>query len=164
MTYPQAFGRDTWAGGTWGQNWVHSDGTGCGGGAIANGTFVSYEGHVYRIAGGAPIYVSTWDHVGGAQPTTALTAAQFNALPQYPANGTLIAGQAPGHPEHGTVYRVAGGAPIYVSSYEHIGGDPGTIGVDLAAIHNAGAGGVWNHLRQMPRQRHLHLWAGTRAP
>ena len=122
------------------------------GSGISEGQFVSYGGHVYRIAGGAPIYVSSWDRFGGPKPTTALSAAQFGALPTYPRDGTLISGQAPGHADHGTVYRIAGGAPLYVSSFAHIGGDTGTIGVDLSAIHNAGGGSPWNHLRYRPAE------------
>jgi len=122
------------------------------GSGVSEGQFVSYGGHVYRIAGGAPIYVSSWDRFGGPKPTTALSAAQFGALPTYPRDGTLISGQAPGHAEHGTVYRIAGGAPLYVSSFAHIGGDTGTIGVDLSAIHNAGGGSPWNHLRYRPAE------------
>lgn len=63
----------------------------------------------------------------------------WSHLNYKPANGTLISGQAPGHPEHGTVYVIADGAPIYVSDFAHIGGDRGTTGVDLSAVHNAGA-------------------------
>ena len=120
--------------------------------SITEGQFVSYAGHVYRIAGGAPLYVSSWDRFGGPKPTTGLSDAQWNALPTYPRDGTLISGQAPGHPDHGTVYRIAGGAPIYVSSYAHIGGDPGTVAVDLSAIHNAGGGAPWHHLRYRPAE------------
>jgi hypothetical protein len=65
----------------------------------------------------------------------------LNHLSYRPADGTLISGWAPGDPDHGSVYRVAGGAPIYVSNWDHIGGNPGTtVGVDLFAIKNAGGG------------------------
>ena len=123
-----------------------------GGGAVTNGSYVSYEGNVYRIAGGAPVYVSSWAHMGGDPGTTrSLSASEFAALRTYPADGTYIVGVAPGAADNGTVYRVAGGAPVYVSSWAHMGGDPGTtVAVDLAAIHNGGAGGVWNHLRYYP--------------
>ena len=119
---------------------------------LADGQFVSYQGHVYRIAGGAPVYVSSWDHVGGDPGNTrALSDAEWNGLRRYPADGTLISGWAPGSPDHGSVYRIAGGAPLYVSSWDHIGGDPGTtVGVDLAAVHNAGGVGVWSHLLYRP--------------
>ena len=74
---------------------------------VPDGSFVSYQGDVYRIAGGAPIYVSNWNVYGGPQPTTALSSAQWSALPQYPADGTFVTGSGTGF-----VYRFAGGAPI----------------------------------------------------
>jgi len=49
---------------------------GGGGGSIADGTFVSYQGNVYRIAGGAPLYINAWAPFGGPQPTVALSASQ----------------------------------------------------------------------------------------
>ncbi len=51
---------------------LHPHDVGSGGGSVTEGSFISHEGYVYRIAGGAPIYVSSWNAVGGAQPVTAL--------------------------------------------------------------------------------------------
>ena len=48
------------------------------------------------------------------------------------------------------MYVVAGARPCTCLSYASVGGDPGTTSVDLAAIHSAGAGGVWNHLDYRP--------------
>lgn len=69
---------------------------------------------------------------------SAIQAGVWDHLRQYPADGTFIAGRTPGHPDNGSVYIVAGGAPIYLSSYDHVGGDPGTTGVDLSAALSAG--------------------------
>jgi hypothetical protein len=96
-----------------------------------DGTFVSYAGNVYRIAGGAPIYVSNWAAVGGAQPTEALTASQWSALNAVPANGTLISSTATG-----MVYEIAGGAPLYVSNFAAIGGPRSVVGVDQWDLDN----------------------------
>ena len=112
---------------------------------VTDGTFVSNSGFVYRIAGGAPIYVSSWNAVGGPQPTTALSNAQFAALPQYPADGSLISSTATG-----MVYEIAGGAPLYVSNWNAIGGARPSVGVDQAAIDNADGGTPWNHLHRYP--------------
>ena len=113
-------------------------------GPPGEGSFVSNDGFVYRIAGGAPIYVSNWDSVGGPQPTTALSNAEFEALPQYPRDGTILDGSG------GKVFIAAGGAPLYLSNWNAIGGPkPGTV-VDEAAIANAGGGVPWNHLRAYP--------------
>ena len=114
------------------------------GGGVAEGSFVGHDGFVYRIAGGAPIYVSSWNAVGGSQPTTSLSDAEYAALPQYPRDGTILDGSG------GRVFVSAGGAPLYVSSWSAIGGSRPGIRVDEAAIDNAGAGAPWDHLRQYP--------------
>jgi len=110
-----------------------------------DGRFVSYQGFVYRIAGGAPIYVSTWNAFGGAQPTTALSDAQWASLRSVPADGTIIRGTATGQ-----VFRIAGGAPVYVSTWSAFGGSQPATTVDIAALDSAGAGGVYNHVNYRP--------------
>jgi cell wall-associated NlpC family hydrolase len=115
-----------------------------GGGTVGEGSFVSHGGFVYRIAGGAPIYVSSWAAVGGPQPTTPLSDAEFAALPQYPRDGTFL------NSSTGAVYRVAGGAPLVVSNWNAVGGPQPYVTVDEAAIDNAGGGAPWNHLRAYP--------------
>ncbi len=117
---------------------------------VSDGSYVSYQGNVYRIAGGAPVYVSSWAHMGGTQPTVALSDAQWNGLRAVPADGTYVTGVFPGDPLNGSVYRIAGGAPIYVSSWDHMGGGQPTVAVDLSAIEMAGQGGWWNHLNYTP--------------
>jgi surface antigen len=114
-------------------------------GTPPNGAFVSYQGAVYRMAGSAPIYVSSWSAFGGPQPTTTLTDQQWASLPQFPADGTFITGA-----QRGEVYRIAGGAPVYVSTWSAFGGQQPTMSIDVAAIDNAGGGGVWNHLNYRP--------------
>jgi len=79
--------------------------------SFADGTFVSYGGDVYRIAGGAPIYVSTWSIFGGTQPTVALSFTDWSSLKSRPVNGTDISAAG-----NGTVYRIVGGAPLVVTS------------------------------------------------
>ena len=126
-----------------------SGGGGGGSPTIHEGDFVSVSGHpeVYRIAGGAPLYVSNWSNVGGSHPVTTISAAQFAGLPTWPRDGTFIQGWT-----GGAVYEIAGGAPIPVSSWSHLGGSSGrtVIGVDRSAIDEAGQGGVWGHLRDVP--------------
>ncbi|MGN6275546.1 MAG: CHAP domain-containing protein [Solirubrobacterales bacterium] len=113
-------------------------------GPPAEGSFVSHGGFIYRIAGGAPIYVSNWAVVGGPQPSRALSDAEFAALPQYPRNGTILDSSA------GGVYIAAGGAPLYLSNWAAIGGPKPGVGIDQAAIDNAGGGVPWDHLRAYP--------------
>jgi hypothetical protein len=115
--------------------------------AVGDGTFVrdADTGAVYRIAGGAPLYVSTWSAFGGSQPLTNLSHAAILGLPQYPRDGTFVVGTA-----RGEVYRFAGGAPLYVPTWSAFGGSQPLVAVDQAATDNAGAGDVWNHARDMP--------------
>jgi len=98
---------------------------------VTDGNFISYNNNIYRIVGGAPLYVSNWNNVGGVQSTTTVSAEQFNSLNQYPADGTLVVttqGQ-------GEIFRFAGGAPIYVSNWQNIGGVQPAILVDHVALN-----------------------------
>jgi hypothetical protein len=122
----------------------------------ADGTLLGANpaGGIFRVAGGAPIYVSSWSAVGGYQPYVDVDAAAidnagtggvWNHLSSHPADGTFLGG----NPE-GAIYRVAGGAPIYVSSWSAVGGFQAYVDIDSAAINMAGSGGIWNHLRYYP--------------
>ncbi|HWC47303.1 MAG TPA: CHAP domain-containing protein, partial [Solirubrobacterales bacterium] len=113
-------------------------------GPPGEGSFVGHNGFVYRLAGGAPVYVSNWAAVGGPQPVRNLSDAEFATLPQYPRDGTLLGGS------DGRVYVVAGGAPLWVSNWAAIGGPQPSIGIDGAAVAHAGEGVPWDHLRSYP--------------
>ncbi len=110
-----------------------------------DGQFVlnSADGTVYRMAGGAPVYVSDFAAVPGSTAYRVLSGADFAALRQYPLDGTLL--QAGNE-----IYVMAGGAPIYVSEYAPIGGYRPAIQIDPAAVARAGSGGQWSHLSQFP--------------
>ena len=117
----------------------------------ADGTMVNVKhGEVYRYAGGAPLYVSSWDSIGGAQPSTRVDAAAletqgaspWNHSLAFPADGTFVIGGTTG-----AVYQVAGGVARYVPSWAPYGGvQPYTV-VDQSAMDQAGLGVPWNHLR-----------------
>jgi hypothetical protein len=115
---------------------------------LTDGRFIRVAGHaeIYRIAGGAPIYVSTWAAFGGVQPTLVISAANLNSLRPVPADGTFVFGA-----QRREVYRIAGGAPIYVSTWAAFGGSKPTLSLDQVAIDKAGAGGAWNHLNYRPK-------------
>ncbi len=115
-------------------------------------------GAVYRIAGGAPLYVSSWSAYGGPRPTRPMSSAQVNALRQYPVEGTFIRDVT-----RRAVYRIAGGAPVYVSSWEPFGGRRPTVEIDPAAIDRAGTGGFFNRLRPTPAEGTFIRDATTRA-
>jgi len=106
----------------------------------ADGTFVvsAQTGRVYRIAGGAPIYVSTWAAFGGPQGVTAIDQWALDHpedphahIRRYPADGWFVSSTATGR-----VYRIAGGAPIWVSSWDAVGGPQPTVSVDQWAFDN----------------------------
>lgn len=131
-------------GNRWPSGFIHiRDRTG--GGGIADGTFVSVsggDGRVYRVAGGSPIYVSSWAAVGGPKPVTPVSQGQLDAMRPYPADGTLLGAS------DGRVYIVAGGAPLYLSDWSQIGGPKPSVGIDAWAVQNAG--NPYAHLRPVP--------------
>ncbi len=106
---------------------------GVGGGALLpDGTFVQVAGTgpIYRIAGGAPLMVSSWDVFGGPQPVAVLTQQQFASLGHAPADRTFLTTTT------GAVYRVAGGSPILVSNWSLFGGVRPSITIDQWDIDN----------------------------
>ncbi|HWF74453.1 MAG TPA: DUF1906 domain-containing protein, partial [Solirubrobacteraceae bacterium] len=110
---------------------------------LPDGTFVTYAGKTYRLAGGAPLYVHGWAPFGGAQPTIPLAAAQWRALRPVPADGTFI--RATGT---GKVYRIAGGAPVPVPSWTPFGTPQPSIVIDRWDILNLGAAAA--HISAVP--------------
>jgi hypothetical protein len=108
-------------------------------GPPADGTFVSppNSGAVYRMAGDAPIYVSSWSAVGGRRAVLELDTARWGVLRAVPRDGTLIR-----YGLHGPVYKTVGGAPTPTSSTSG-----SAVVVDPEAIDRAGGTGVWSHLK-----------------
>ncbi len=124
---------DTYGGVTLSIDSNYLDGATAGAGQLyPDGTFVQVSSSpgIYRIAGGAPLFVSDWSTVGGSQPVKTLTAQQFATLNPVPANGTFLT------TETGTIYRVAGGAPLAVSSWTLYGGVQPSVVIDPWDIAN----------------------------
>jgi hypothetical protein len=89
------------------------DAGGASGGALfPDGTFLQVVGlpYFFEMAGGAPLLVSDWTAVGGAQTYTVISQQQFDSLDPVPLNGTFL------QTNTGGVYRVAGGAPMAVTN------------------------------------------------
>ena len=120
-----------------------------GGEAPADGSFVQVSGSpaIYRIVGGAPLYVSTWTAFGGSQPVSAISQQQFDSVRAYPADGTFISSTADGR-----CYEVAGGAPEYISAADASNvpgwGAKPVIGIDQWDIDNTANPAA--HLRPYP--------------
>ncbi len=119
---------------------------GAGGGAppIPDGTFVQVTGSqdIYEVAGGSPLYVSAqfWNALG-TQPLTVISQQEFNLLNAVPANGTLL------RDSNGVSYRVAGGAPLFVSDPSVLG-DVQPVTVDQRDVANLGDPSA--HLNAVP--------------
>lgn len=91
---------------------------------------------MYRIAGGAPLYITDWTPFGGPQPVTHVSdLGQFQSVP---ADGTFLVAAENGH-----AYHIAGGAPLYLSSWAPFGVQP-YVKVNQATIDRL------DHLRAVP--------------
>jgi hypothetical protein len=97
---------------------------------------------VFRVAGGAPLAVSSWAPFGGPQPVTMLTPSQFAALNPYPSAGTFLVTST------GRIFTVAGGAPLPVSSWAVFGGVQPYVLIDEWDIDNISD--PLAHLRSQP--------------
>jgi hypothetical protein len=96
-----------------------------------DGSFVEYWGQTFRMVGGAAVYLSDWKAVGGRQPTVALTDEQWQALAEYPRDGTFVTAS------DGRSYRFVAGTPFHISDWAGFGERPATIRVDAATLAHA---------------------------
>jgi hypothetical protein len=108
---------------------------------LTDGDFVRHDKQVYRIAGGAPIAVTSWKDLGGREKARTLTDAEFAELAAQPADGTFLR-------VDGDTYVVAGGAPVFVPRGTLDVKD--SVTVDPVAIDQAGTGGPLDHLNHKP--------------
>jgi hypothetical protein len=82
--------------------------------APIDGTFLraSETGRVYRVVGGAPLWLSTCvDACSGLVSVDQWTIDTLNHLRSQPTNGAFIRAA-----ETGRIYRVAGGAPLWLNT------------------------------------------------
>lgn len=127
----------------------------------ADGAIANDGVQTYRWAGGAPIVVTNWANVDGEKPSIRIDpralsesgTGRWSRLRQQPLDGTLIVGRLPGDPENGAVFVIAGGAPVYVATWDGIGGTRPSTVVDMVAIRNAGNGQApYSHLNYRPAE------------
>jgi len=124
----------------------------------SNGTLVSdyADGRVYEVAGGAPLYVSNFAAIGGARPVVGIDVWDINNtsdphahLRAKPANGTFINAHTAARVERGS-FIIAGGAPIYISSWSIYGGQAPAGIVEMYAWDLDNTGDVHAHLNAKP--------------
>jgi hypothetical protein len=97
---------------------------------------------LYRIAGGAPLFVSNPTAIGGAPATKIVTPQQLASLPAVPADGTFLVTNT------GGIFRVAGGAPLVITSWSIFGGVQPFVQIDVWDIDNLGTPAA--HLAKAP--------------
>ncbi|MFN8074852.1 MAG: hypothetical protein U0Q15_05445 [Kineosporiaceae bacterium] len=117
---------------------------------IVEGDFVQVAGTdpVYRIAGGAPLYVSSWAKVSdvASHPVKTVSQATFNALPRYPKDGTFLSeGDGDG------AWRIAGGAPLKITNWAKFPAGSALKALDVDDLNITSAGtGMYTHTRTVP--------------
>jgi len=124
--------------------------------APLDGTFLDdvLTGRVYRMAGGAPLLVTSWAAFGGGKPSVRVddwdiahagSCGTLCSLLNKPRDGTVLCAA-----ETGQVFVVAGGAPVFVSTWAAFGGPQPFVNITQLTISNAGTGSWYNHLSFMP--------------
>jgi hypothetical protein len=116
-------------------------GGGNGGNSYPDGTFVqaSDTGHLYEMAGGSPMYVTSTSAVPWTGSYQATTQAAINAMPMYPLDGAVLQNHSTG-----ALYVVAGGYPFRVMSMSAI--PP----ADAGAVVSIDGWDISNSLRSQP--------------
>jgi hypothetical protein len=105
-----------------------------------DGTFLraAETGRLYRVVGGAPLWLSSCvDGCAGLVNVDQWTVDTLDHLRAYPSGGAFLRAA-----ETGRVYRVAGGAPLWLSSC--VDGCTGLVNVDQWTVDTL------NHLRAYP--------------
>ena len=96
---------------------------------FTDGTLLQNRGSIFVAAGGAPLFVTDWNRIGGFRPYINITDQQLRMMRRTPADGTLV-----WESTTNTTYVFAGGAPLFISNM-NISGRPVTR-VDFAALFN----------------------------
>jgi hypothetical protein len=96
----------------------------------------------YRVAGGAPLFVSDLAAIGYSNPPTPVGSQQLALLNPVPANKTFLVTNM------GKIFRVAGGTPFAVTSWSLFGGVRPYVLIDQWDIDNIANRAA--HLRAAP--------------
>lgn len=111
---------------------------------LGDGSFIRVAGTsaLYRLAGAAPLPVTTWSAVGGEGPVTEVDWATVNNLAPFPVDGTILRAGP-----RGPLYRVVRGVPKPLAAGATPDRTP--VVVDPLVIKNAGGPGAWGRLRNV---------------
>ena len=109
---------------------------------------------MYKIAGGAALYLDSCDAGCGSPVAVSQVAIDHNGTPlgatwhlnTVPADGTTL--ETPSS-ETGRIYKVAGGAPLYLNSCDADCGSPVEVNQYTIDANGAPPGGV-QHLNTVP--------------
>jgi surface antigen len=111
-----------------------------------SGTFVQVRetGAIFRLVGRTPTRVVNTTGLGTVSPYL-ISSTSLATLPAAIAEGTFVQGSL-----RGDIYRITGGAPLYVRSWASVGGAQPYVRIDQKAIDSAGTGGDYNRMRKVP--------------
>lgn len=112
-----------------------------------SGSFLSVRetGLTYRLVGRTPTRVFSTTGLGTITPYL-VSSTSLATLPALVADGLFVQGSV-----RGDIYRITGGAPLYVHSWTSVGGTKPYVRIDQRAIDSAGAGGDYNRMRKVPK-------------
>ncbi|GJM38063.1 MAG: hypothetical protein DHS20C19_14300 [Acidimicrobiales bacterium] len=99
---------------------------------FGDGDFIKVSGSatIYRVAGGAAIPLNSCASLGNCSGTLLISAAQLASLNPVPADGTFLKGDA-----NATIWRIAGGSPLPLTSCGDLGGCGGTVTVNTWSVN-----------------------------
>ncbi len=101
------------------------------GASYPDGTFLGATdtGRTYRMAGGAPLYITNCAPFNNCAGRIDVDQATINSLGRVPVDGTFL-----GAADSGRTYEVAGGAPLYVTTCAPLNNCAGRIDVNQGTI------------------------------
>jgi len=111
-----------------------------------SGSYLSVRetGALYRLIGRTPTRVVNTTGLATIRPYLVSSTA-LATLPAVVADGMYVQGSL-----RRDIYRITGGAPVYVHSWASVGGVKPYLRIDQRAIDSAGTGGDYNRLRAVP--------------
>jgi surface antigen len=112
-----------------------------------SGSFVKVRetGALYRLVSKTPTRVTNVTGLGTIRPYL-IASTSLAALPRSIPEGMFVQGSI-----RRDIFRITGGAPVYVKTWASVGGTKPYLRVDQRAIDLAGTGGDYNRMSKVPR-------------